>query len=127
VALIVDSNALSAWLDGEPQIRPELARARSLSLSAVVLGEYIFGISGSRHHKVYEARLKSLLADFPVLAVDSTTASHYAAIRRELKTAGTPIPWHDIWIAAQARQHRLPILSRDTHFDEVQGVARQGW
>ena len=123
--MIVDTNALSAWLDGEPQIRPELARARSLSLSAVVLGEYVFGISGSRHHKVYEARLKSLMVDFPVLAVDSTTASHYAAIRREL--AGTPIPCHDIWIAAQARQHGLPILSRDTHFDEVQGVARQGW
>jgi hypothetical protein len=26
VALIVDTNALSAWLDGELQIRPELVR-----------------------------------------------------------------------------------------------------
>jgi predicted nucleic acid-binding protein len=127
MALIVDTNALSAWLDGDPEIKPKLAQARSLSLSAIVLGEYVFGISGSRHHKVYEARLKSLMADFPVLVVDSTTASHYAAIRRELKLAGTPIPWHDIWIAAQARQHGMPILSRDSHFDEVKGVTRQGW
>lgn len=125
--MIVDTNALSAWLDGDPSIKPELARARSLSLSAVVLGEYVFGISASRHHKIYEARLKGLLADFPVLSVDSTTANHYAAVRRELKMAGTPIPWHDIWIAAQARQHDLPVLSRDPHFDEVKGVVRQGW
>ena len=41
--------------------------------------------------------------------------------------AGQPIPENDLWIAALARQHRLPILSNDAHFDQVSGVKRLGW
>ena len=61
------------------------------------------------------------------MGTDSETARQYATIRKELKEAGTPIPWHDLWIAAQARQHFLPILSRDTHFDYVRGITRLTW
>jgi predicted nucleic acid-binding protein len=32
-----------------------------------------------------------------------------------------------VWIAALARQHALPILSRDRHFDFVPGLRRIGW
>lgn len=37
------------------------------------------------------------------------------------------IPMNDLWIAAIARQHNLPVLSRDTHFDHVAGLTRIGW
>jgi predicted nucleic acid-binding protein len=62
-----------------------------------------------------------------VLAVDEGTARHYADIRDELKRGGRPIPAKDLWIAALARQHALPLLSRDRHFDSVPGVMRIGW
>ncbi|MFZ9936135.1 MAG: PIN domain-containing protein [Luteolibacter sp.] len=29
---------------------------------------------------------------------------------------------NDLWIAAIARQHKLPVISRDTYFDHVIGV-----
>lgn len=61
------------------------------------------------------------------MALDSTTARHYADIRSELRSAGRPIPENDIWIAALARQHHLPIVSRDEHFDGISGVRRIGW
>jgi predicted nucleic acid-binding protein len=48
-------------------------------------------------------------------------------VRSELRDRGRPIPVNDVWIAALARQHTLPILSRDTHFDEVAGIQRIGW
>ena len=51
-------------------------------------------------------------------------ASAYADIRLELKHAGNPIPPNDVWIAALARQHVLPVLSNDAHFDVVQGIER---
>ncbi len=35
-----------------------------------------------------------------------------------------PIPSNDIRVAALARQHALPLLSNDTHFDRVDGVER---
>jgi predicted nucleic acid-binding protein len=55
------------------------------------------------------------------------TCVYYAAIRTELKASGSPIPANDAWIAALARQHRMPIVSRDVHFDRVRGAERLGW
>jgi predicted nucleic acid-binding protein len=50
-----------------------------------------------------------------------------AKVRDELKQSGHPFPSNDLWIAALARQHGLPLLSRDGHFDLVAGVQRIGW
>jgi len=62
-----------------------------------------------------------------VLEVSDATSASYAEVRLELRRAGTPIPTNDIWIAALCRQHALPILSQDEHFDLVDGVRRVSW
>ncbi|MEX2606595.1 MAG: PIN domain-containing protein [Kiritimatiellia bacterium] len=125
--VILDTNALSAWLDGAPLIQPVLEDIRKLYLSPIVLGEYRFGIAASRHRSKYEKVLEDLLDEIDVLPLDDRVAKTYADIRRELKTNGTPIPWHDIWIAAQARCFNLPVLSKDKHFDAVPLLRRIGW
>jgi predicted nucleic acid-binding protein len=33
----------------------------------------------------------------------------------------------DLWIAALAIEHDLPVLSRDAHFDVVEGLTRISW
>jgi len=125
--LVVDTNALSAWLDGESDIEKPLSAASTLLLSPVALGEYRFGVQASRERKAYELKLQELEERFKVLPMDRGTATFYAAIRRQLKANGTPIPWHDVWIAAQAKQHDVKILSNDAHFDFVDGDLRVGW
>jgi len=125
--VILDTNALSALLDGDPDIRDVLEKAGMIYLSPIVLGEYRFGILASRHREEYERELEGIEREIPLLSLDESTATHYAEIRQELKSAGSPIPWHDLWIASQCRQHSLPILSRDTHFDLVEGITRIGW
>jgi predicted nucleic acid-binding protein len=67
------------------------------------------------------------LGHFDVLAVTDETAMSYAMVRIGLKAKGTPIPANDAWIAALALQHKLPVLSRDRHFDAVSQLRRQGW
>jgi tRNA(fMet)-specific endonuclease VapC len=54
-------------------------------------------------------------------------SANIAAIRLELKRAGTPIPANDLWIAALCRQHAYNLLSRDRHFDRVSDLHRIGW
>jgi tRNA(fMet)-specific endonuclease VapC len=125
--MIVDTNALSAYLDGDPEIEPVFLQASNVTLSSVVLGEYRFGILRSKKKEEYLHLLAQLQTEIRVFAVDQETAAFYAEIRHELKKAGTPIPWHDIWIAAQARQHQTEILSRDAHFDQVDGLKRITW
>ena len=53
---------------------------------------------------------------------DEKTANHYADVFAALRGRGTPIPTNDLWIAALARQHRLPLLTYDTHFEAVPGL-----
>jgi predicted nucleic acid-binding protein len=125
--MILDTNALSAWLDGDPAIEARLSAAPGVVLSVIALGEYRFGVLFSRYRVEYEQRIALVETDLTVVGTDSETAGHYASIRKELKDAGTPIPWHDLWIAAQARQHAMPVLSRDTHFDHVRGITRITW
>ena len=125
--MILDTNALSAWLDGDPVIEMKLSVDSYVALSSIVMGEYRFGVLFSRNRAEYEQRIALVEGDLTVMGTDSETARQYATIRKELKEAGTPIHWHDLWIAAQARQHFLPILSRDTHFDYVRGITRLTW
>jgi predicted nucleic acid-binding protein len=125
--VILDTNALSALLDMDAGLLEVTAGSRELSLPVIVLGEYRFGIAISKRRREYEAWLARDLSLFRVLPVIEETSIHYAAIRSELKASGSPIPANDAWIAALARQHRLPIVSRDAHFDSVKNIERRTW
>jgi len=125
--VILDTNGLSAMADGDPLLEPILARASELALPVVVLGEYRYGIAQSRNRIRYEKWLKELISNCRVLNVDDATAGEYAILRGELKRGGRPIPANDVWIAALARQHSMPVISRDEHFDSVPKLKRIAW
>jgi predicted nucleic acid-binding protein len=125
--VILDTNALSAAADNDPAVVVVLAHADQVAIPVIVLGEYRHGIAQSRHRSSYESWLAGLLDDCLVLDVNEPTTHYYAEITLELKRKGKPIPTNDIWIAALCRQHSLPLLSRDRHFDLVAGNKRVGW
>jgi tRNA(fMet)-specific endonuclease VapC len=125
--LILDTNALSALAEGERSLAPLLREATQVAVPVIALGEYRYGISRSRDRLHYERWLTEYLPTLRILDVDEGTTVHYAAVRSQLKKAGTPIPSNDAWIAALARQHALPIVSRDRHFDLVPGTDRITW
>jgi tRNA(fMet)-specific endonuclease VapC len=127
VAVILDTNALSALAEGERSIEPILKQAANIRVPVVVLGEYRFGIAQSRERKSYERWLVEYLDRLRVLDITDDTSRYYAEIRLELKMLGRPIPSNDLWIAALCRQLRLPVLSRDGHFDSVRGLKRIEW
>ena len=122
--MILDTNALSAWAEGRATVEAAFRSADRLVVPSVVLGEYYFGIRQSRHRSRYEEWLRRYLPLAEIATVTSATADAYADIRLELKRLGHPIPPNDAWIAALARQHALPVLSNDTHFDVVNGIRR---
>lgn len=125
--MIVDTNALSAFADGASLAIAALQSAGEVSVPVIVLGEFRYGITHSRRHREYEAWLEQYLAAFRVLEVTNETAVEYALLRSELRHLGRPIPANDVWIAALCRQHDLPLLSRDAHFDHVRRLRRQTW
>ena len=61
-----------------------------------------------------------------VLAIDDETADRWAIIAALIEKAGTPAASNDIWIAASAMQHELPILTSDRDFQKIpQIIVRQ--
>lgn len=125
--MILDTNALSAAADDDLAVIAILARADQVAIPVIVLGEYRYGIAQSRNRASYANWLKGLLHDCLVLDINEPTTHYYAEITLELKQKGRPIPTNDIWIAALCRQHSLPLLSRDRHFDLVTGNKRIVW
>ena len=125
--MILDTNAVSAWCDDDAALLAVLPTDRPLFIPAIVLGEYRFGIKVTRDRKIREAWLEEVESAVTVLDVNSETARHYADVREELRKAQTPIPENDLWIAALARQHELPVITRDAHFDHVTDLRRVDW
>lgn len=125
--MILDTNALSAVADDDLAAVRIFSQAETIELPVIVLGEYRFGIAQSRRRKEYEEWLGELMEATRVLPIDQETSAHYAQVRSELKKAGKPIPSNDLWIAALCRQHRLPLMSGDRHFDAVRNLERIGW
>jgi tRNA(fMet)-specific endonuclease VapC len=127
MALIFDTNALSAFADGDTKLRKAVEDHVDLVLPIIVLGEYLFGIRHSRWRARYETWLRGTLRLFVVLELGAGTAERYAEIRSELKTAGRPIPTNDLWVAALTREHGHALLTRDAHFEAVRGLHRVTW
>lgn len=125
--MILDTNALSAFVDGDARVGAVLRAQQRAAIPVIVLGEFRYGIAGSRHRKTYEAWLEQHLRAFDILDVSAETTPYYASLRTKIKALGRPIPANDAWIAAIAIQHALPILSRDHHFDALPDVRRIDW
>ena len=65
--MILDTNALSAWLDGDPVIEMKLSVASYVALSSIVMGEYRFGVLFSRNRAEYEQRIALVEGDLTVM------------------------------------------------------------
>lgn len=125
--MLLDTNALSALAARDEELIKILESAPRLCVTIISVGEYVYGLTQSRHQKELAAWLDAFLARIELLQISRKTLPHYADIRQQLKEAGTPIPANDCWIAALAKEHRLPVVSRDKHFDAVKSLRRISW
>ena len=103
-----------------------LEEAEAILLPFVVLGELRAGFAHGRRTTENERVLRSfLLKDgVRVLFADDQTTHHYAAVFRQLRKQGTPIPSNDMWLAALVLQHNLALHARDRHFDQLPQLVR---
>lgn len=124
---MLDTNAVSAVADGNPAVREAISKESGPYLPVIVVGEYRFGVMLSRRSSQRLAWLAQAVEQWSVLDVTQETAVHYSNIRLLLKQEARPIPVNDMWIAALARQHSMPILTNDGHFNGIPGVDVIGW
>lgn len=123
-ALLVDTNAYSAFMRGDAAIVEAIAHAERLHFSAMVLGELLGGFAAGNREAANRAELARFLASprVSVLPVTADTADSYALVYAGLRRKGQPIPANDLWIAASALEHGCGLLTLDAHFRQVDGL-----
>jgi len=104
-----------------------LQTRQRLYLPLIALGELYTGAYRSAVPQRQIEQIARFLKMVAVLRPDETTAEYFGQIHAELAKAGTPIPQNDVWIAALAREHQLPLVTFDAHFNHVSGLNVQTW
>lgn len=123
----LDTNILIALFAGDSSVRQELNQTTEVLISSVVLGELYYGARKSSRVEANVQRVDELAASSAILDCDVETAQHYAIIKNHLKLKGKPIPENDMGIAAAALQHNLILVTRDTHFQDVENLTTASW
>lgn len=125
--VLLDTNIVIALFAADHAVMDRLQKAEHVFVPSIVLGELFFGAHHSAQVAANVARVNAFAARSAVLVCDVNSARHYAQIKAALRAKGRPIPENDIWIAAIAQQHGLTLVSRDTHFGDVDGMAVERW
>jgi predicted nucleic acid-binding protein len=94
------------------------------AVSAITVGELQAGVLVARDTDVRARRMATLdaLGDVEVLAVDEIVAASWALLRVHLAESGRRLNVNDLWIAATALAHQIPVVSQDDDFTPVRGV-----
>jgi tRNA(fMet)-specific endonuclease VapC len=123
---LLDTTAVIALFAADKTVCDRIAQEDVL-VSSTVLGELYYGALKSARSAANLVRIEEFAASVGVLACDAVTARHYAQIKDRLRSKGRPIPENDIWIAAVALQHDLPLATRDDHFKAVDDLRVENW
>lgn len=124
---LLDTNTVIAAIGMEIDLERRRSGGDEIYLSVNALGELFFGAEKSQRVQENIFQVQRLTATFPVISCDEETARHYGILRNLLRQKGRPIPVNDLWIAASAWQHGLTLVTRDGHFDYVEGLALERW
>jgi tRNA(fMet)-specific endonuclease VapC len=122
---LIDTNAYADLMRGDVAIARFLDDAEVVYLSTIVAGELMAGFRGGSLEKLNRQWLREFIAKGGktiVLKVGMETAERFALVKDALERKGKPIPINDIWISAQCMETGAVLLSRDAHFDAVDGL-----
>ena len=130
--LVLDSNTISYYMRGDPQVIPRMQALRpaDIGVPAVVEYELRSGLARLPPESAAPrlAALAKLLQPVQVLPFDSECAVHAARIRAELESMGVPIGPHDTLIAATALRHQATLVTRNVkEFSQVPGLQWVDW
>lgn len=119
---LLDTSVFIASESGRP-LAVELLPQES-AISVVTLAELHAGVLAARDTGTRARRMATLemLADVNALAVDDEVAKVWARLRVELAEAGRRINVNDLWIAATAVRHGLPVMTQDDDFAALEGM-----
>ena len=120
---LLDTSVLIAVESGRP-LRTE-ALPETTAISVVTKAELRVGIFAAEDIETRDRRLMTFeLANRLVsLPVDEAVSRAWAQMRAYVGASEQKVRINDIWIAATAAAHEIPVVTQDGDFDALNGVA----
>lgn len=109
---------------GDPRLRKWISHANEMLVPLIAIGELRAGFAAGSRQTQNEELLRGFL-DLPnvtTVTISDTTTVMYSRIFSQLRRVGKPIGSNDMWIAAIALEHKLPVLTLDADFSNIQDL-----
>jgi predicted nucleic acid-binding protein len=129
VIYLLDTNAISALMREDPRMASWLSSIRPddrVVICTITRGEILFGLErlapGRRRSDLEEKALR-LFAALPCEPIPSSAGDRYANVKAAQQRRGLPLDENDLWIAATTLAIDATLVSRDSDFLAVEGLA----
>ena len=122
--MVLDTSAYSRLRSGDESVIGVLAAAEVVLVPTVVIGELEAGFRLGSREADNRMRLREFLEE-PFVAtvpVSRDVAERYGELFAELRTAGTPVPVNDVWIAAAALDAGGHLVTFDHDFERFRAL-----
>ena len=127
---MLDTNICIYTMKDRPQgLREKFnSLADQLCISAITLGELIYGAEKSARTIENLAIVEQFAARLEVLPFSDSAAAHFGQIRAELERAGRPAGAYDMMIGGHARSEGLVLVTNNLReFDRMAGLRVENW
>lgn len=119
---LLDTSVAAEILRGRLDLKAQFGEQARFYLCGITMGELYYGASVSARPEYQQQVIAAMVSGYRLLALGRAVQHAYAQVKLFLRQRGTPIPENDVWIAAFASAYRLPLLTRDRHFEVLQGL-----
>ena len=127
---LLDTNIVIYTMKNRPQkVRKQFKQHEGqMCISAVTLGELVFGAENSQQMDRNLADIEEFAARLEVLSFDNKAAYHFGQIRAALYRSGKPLGPYDMMIAGHARASGLILVTNNVkEFARVPGLLLENW
>jgi predicted nucleic acid-binding protein len=129
VTYLLDTSAISDLMRAVLRVENWMAglgRGDRIVICTIVRGELLFGIArlpeGKRRAELEETG-SQFLAAFHCEPIPERAADFYAAVKLARQQRGLAMDENDLWVAATALALGATLVSRDSDFTSVDGLA----
>ena len=127
---MLDTNIIIYTMKNRPAEVKQSFKQHSglMCISAITLGELVFGAEHSKQVERNLADIAELTARIDVLSFSNKAAYHFGQIRAELYKTGKPIGPYDMMIAGHARASGLILVTNSLkEFARIPGLIVENW
>ena len=130
---LLDTNAIRDLTDNNANVQRHLRNLLPTDRAIVcpiVQGEVLFGIERTargRRREELTIRTARVLNMLPCEPITLEAANYYAEIKARLESDGRSKANNDLWIAATALALDAILVTRDSDFQDVEGLSVEDW